>query len=209
MKKKVIMLSGKSSSGKDEFFKMANEKFKSQYERLAFADSLKMIAKNLFNWNGEKDGQGRDLLIKIGGILRSDTIYPSDKGYIFKDIPFRKYYNDYAVYNKLLLSEIIEELLKNFTPNKQFFSQIVNNKIMNTDSSIIITDWRFQSEYLNLSLYYNPITVRINRDDVKKINDNSEKNLDNWDKFDYTIENNGSLEDYHLKIIECIKKIGV
>ena len=66
---KVIELCGKAGVGKDTF---CNELIKqlesSGYKclHIAFADYLKFICKQYFNWDGKKDEKGREMLQRVG-----------------------------------------------------------------------------------------------------------------------------------------------
>lgn len=67
---KVLIISGKAGSGKT----FLAERIKETYERmyglrvaiLAYADPLKMVAHNIYGWNGEKGPSGRALLQRLG-----------------------------------------------------------------------------------------------------------------------------------------------
>lgn len=66
---KVIIISGKSGAGKDMLAHFMREKLEKKEKRVLtihYADAVKWIAKDFFNWNGEKDEVGRTLLQHIG-----------------------------------------------------------------------------------------------------------------------------------------------
>jgi len=63
----VIGLSGKAGIGKDTAG--AYMKLKYGFERVAFADYLKKIARKL-GWNGQKDEKGRRFLQELGQVAR-------------------------------------------------------------------------------------------------------------------------------------------
>ena len=66
---KVICISGKAGSGKDTFAGMVQKELEDAgYSVLIthFADEVKFICKNYFDWNGEKDVLGRRLLQHVG-----------------------------------------------------------------------------------------------------------------------------------------------
>lgn len=66
---KIIMISGKSQSGKDTIANIITQTLqKKDYNILTihFADLVKFYATRYFNWNGNKDENGRALLQKIG-----------------------------------------------------------------------------------------------------------------------------------------------
>tara|TARA_R100001377_G_scaffold85310_1_gene71518 strand:+ start:47060 stop:47800 length:741 start_codon:yes stop_codon:yes gene_type:complete len=65
----------------------------------------------------------------------------------------------------------------------------------------IIPDMRFPNEAE--ALRYRSITIRVNRPDVYLglvKEHESETALDNWDNWDYVLENNGTLEDLYKKV---------
>lgn len=65
----VITISGKARHGKDTFAKMLKSILESKDKKvliLRYADYLKMICKDYFGWNGEKDEAGRTLLQQVG-----------------------------------------------------------------------------------------------------------------------------------------------
>lgn len=64
----IIGISGKLQSGKDTTADYLVKKY--GFIRIAFADKLKEIAKDLFFWDGEKDDYGRKLLQDIGVAMR-------------------------------------------------------------------------------------------------------------------------------------------
>ena len=60
----LIGLTGQAGSGKDEIAKILVRRY--GFTRMAMADSLKEIARDHFEWNGQKDERGRRLLQVIG-----------------------------------------------------------------------------------------------------------------------------------------------
>ena len=63
------MISGKSGSGKDTFAQILKDLLKQNDKQtliIHFADLVKFYATQYFQWNGEKDEEGRALLQKIG-----------------------------------------------------------------------------------------------------------------------------------------------
>lgn len=67
---KVLIVSGKAGSGKSFFADQLQHMYEKVYglrvAQLAFADPLKMVAKNLYGWDGEKGESGRHLLQELG-----------------------------------------------------------------------------------------------------------------------------------------------
>ena len=66
---RVIGISGKAESGKTTFAMMLKEELEAVDKKVLlinYADFLKFIAKQYYNWNGEKDEYGRKLLQRLG-----------------------------------------------------------------------------------------------------------------------------------------------
>jgi hypothetical protein len=66
---KIITFSGKAQHGKDTTAKYVKETLQSYGKKvviLHFADYLKYVCKEYFNWNGIKDEEGRTILQKVG-----------------------------------------------------------------------------------------------------------------------------------------------
>ena len=66
---KIYAISGKAQHGKDTFANILYEELTNQGHRVLlihYADLLKFICKSLFNWNGQKDEKGRQILQYVG-----------------------------------------------------------------------------------------------------------------------------------------------
>lgn len=78
--KQTIILSGKSGAGKDmlaQFMKEELEKHNMRVLIIHYADALKWILKDYFNWDGKKDEVGRTLLQRVG----TDIVRATHPGY--------------------------------------------------------------------------------------------------------------------------------
>ena len=65
----TILISGKSGSGKDmlaQFMKEELEKHGKRVLIIHYADAVKWVLRDYFNWDGKKDAVGRTLLQRIG-----------------------------------------------------------------------------------------------------------------------------------------------
>ena len=65
----IITVSGKARHGKDFTAVALAERFKNSGKKVLithYADLLKFICKNMFNWNGKKDEAGRHILQYVG-----------------------------------------------------------------------------------------------------------------------------------------------
>ena len=70
---KVIAISGKAESGKDTIAKRLKRQLEEQNYKVMiihFADVLKFVCRQYFDWNGEKDEYGRTLLQQVGTEMR-------------------------------------------------------------------------------------------------------------------------------------------
>ena len=63
--KKVILISGKAQTGKDEAAKILNSKLNNSLI-VHFGDYVKYICSQYFGWDGKKDEKGRETLQRIG-----------------------------------------------------------------------------------------------------------------------------------------------
>ncbi|MCF0147378.1 MAG: hypothetical protein HUJ77_03170 [Clostridium sp.] len=71
---KCISISGPAGHGKDTLAKKLKTILEDKGKKvfiLHYADYLKMVATEVYNWNGIKDEVGRDILQKLGDKMRS------------------------------------------------------------------------------------------------------------------------------------------
>lgn len=172
---KIIMISGKSQSGKDATAKIIEENLKEkEYNVLTihFADLVKFYAKQYYNWNGEKDHNGRALLQMIGTtIMRSR----------------------YPTYWAEIVAKFIDAV-----------EELNHFQIVLIPDWRFINEYETVYDYAQ-KLNQEVITIRVNRykDGIPYINPQmneqqathvSECELDNF-VFNWIIENKGTLED--------------
>lgn len=174
----IIYLSGKAHSGKSTAAKYISENY--HFDEYAYADNLKQILKYA-GWNGIKDVNGRKLLQAVGKA-------------------FRDYDEDYW----------IKQLVNN---NDDFICNFWDSYKRN----IIISDCRHVNELENFEkilledsdlFIQNSVKIKIVRNnniDDDSMNENTKKDiseisLDEYNKFDYIIENNNSLEKLYNEI---------
>lgn len=173
----IIGISGKAESGKTTFGEMLKKSFEEKAQRVLminYADAVKHIARQYYNWNGEKDQYGRSLLQKIG----------TDMGRNMID-------EDIWV--------IIVELFIN---------------LMKDDFDVfIIGDCRFPNEIEYWEDKNNYYSIRIARENhSSQLTDEqkqhaSETSLDDYDSFDFVIQNNDTLErlqEWSYAVVENI-----
>lgn len=167
---KVVLISGKSASGKDQFAKyLYNYLDNKDYRVLIihFADAVKFFAKEYFNWNGEKDEAGRTLLQKLGtDIVRK--AYPTFWG------------------------EIVAKFIS-ATEDSWDFVLIPDWRFINEGN--IVKKFNKQTYTVRINRLNENGTYKLNPAFTKAQNEHiSEIELDNYD-FDYMVDNSGTLTD--------------
>lgn len=176
-KVKIIILSGKARSGKNEVADIICNLYKDKkVKKLSYAYYLKQYVKNISNWNGNEEDKPRDLLQSIGIDLIKNKID-----------------------NKLLIRRVIEDI-----EVYSYFYDI-----------IVITDARLIDEVEDIKNKYSDVkSIRINRNIDNNLTYSqkehvTETNLDNYNNFDYVIDNNNdynNLEKEVNKILEDVNE---
>jgi hypothetical protein len=72
--KQIFLIAGKAQNGKDSTADILMKHLNGKSKRLSFANYLKIICKDLFEWNGEKDDKGRSTLQFVGTDLIRDKL---------------------------------------------------------------------------------------------------------------------------------------
>ena len=163
----VFLLSGKSASGKDTLANIMREKLEAVGCKtliLHFADLVKFYCKQYWNWNGEKDENGRALLQKVG----TDIMRNFDKDYWTRIIG-----------EFLAALNIYENFDCAFIPDARFPNEIE-----------VVQDYNPQAITIRLerynkygSPYTNPLLTS------EQLQHASEIGLDEYGYFDYIVEN--------------------
>lgn len=166
---KIICISGKARSGKDTVGGMVKTILEDRGHTVLvahYADLVKYICRQFFDWNGVKDYEGRALLQYVG----TDVVRRQD--------------NNYWV-------DFIAGILRLFPEEWEY---------------AVIPDTRFPNEIERMKeMGFDVTSVRVERPqfdngltDEQKSHP-SETALDGF-RFDFTIENSGSLEELEKKI---------
>jgi hypothetical protein len=200
MKNIIIAFSGKAQSGKTESSKLLREIVEStndvSFNKLSFATKVKEIAQYYFGWDGDKEIYTRTYLdgeIKQDGSLAAagEVEVIQDKG------------------RQLLIN--IGEKFRAIRPT--VWADIVLQQIKDLDigkpENVIycIDDLRFRNEVKSLKGYGRAYFIRINRPAGQlNLDDVTEKDLDSH-RFDYYIENDGSVKELKQKIHQIYQDI--
>lgn len=179
----IILISGKAGCGKDtaaDHMVDVLNKNNQKTMKIAFANYLKFLAKQYFNWNGEKDDTGRTLLQQLG-----------------TDVVRNQYNRDFWVNNVV---DIIE-VAKNFFDYQHFI--ISDWRFENEFSFIETVLGHFRIIKMRIERpQYDKILNK------EQENHPSEKALDDFE-FDYILINNGGLEDYANQLTYFLNKEGL
>lgn len=184
----LIVISGKARVGKDTFADILKNTFDENYVTLAYAGELKRKCTEDFD-------------------LSYDQLYGD-----LKEVPDERYvkYSDSTNVVYWTPREIMQFIgtncyraIDNNFWVKSLFKYVDKNNLKN----VIITDARFPNEII-APVLRGGYHIRINRDLRTNINGEthaSETSLDDFSQINFTINNNGSIEDLYIEA-EKIKK---
>lgn len=116
---KIIILSGKVQSGKNEcadIIKEYYEKIDLKTVVISYASYLKMYAKEVLGWDGSESTKPRDFLQQVGVELIKNKINPNmliDR--VIDDIRVYSYFFDIIVISDARFVDEIEVIRKNFS----------------------------------------------------------------------------------------------
>lgn len=173
MNTKIFLISGKARHGKTTLANMIKDYYESRGIKsvvTSYNKYIKIYAKELIGWDGDDDSKPRAFLQSIG----SDVI----RGKLgLEDYFVRRMDEDILIYKEYV-------------------------------SAVMIDDVRFPLELDFFKEKYpdNAISIRIKRPSyVSELSEeeqqhNTEVGLDNYEDYDYTILNDGSLEDLRAKV---------
>lgn len=180
----LIAFTGYKGSGKDTSAKILIDKY--NFTKYAFADPLKECCKNLFRLNEEQlNGSLKETIDERWGIS------PRKIFQILGTNMIRDTLTDY-------FPEIKQFLEKKYCIWSYLFKLWYEE---NKHKNVVITDVRFPDEYDTI-INNGGIVIKINKVGANSSNDChiSETNIDNM-KSHYTIDNDGTIEELHQKII--------
>ena len=163
-KVKIIILSGKARSGKDEVADIIVEHYKNKkVKKLSYAYYLKQYVKHISNWNGSEEDKPRDLLQSIGIDLIKNKI--DNKlliNRVIEDIKVYSYFYDIIVITDARLIDEVEDI-------KRIFNDVVSIRInRNIDNNLTNSEKNHITE-IGLDNYNNFDCVINNNDNYTNL----------------------------------------
>ena len=176
----IYGISGKKGSGKDLVGKIIQGNTQPPYRVMKFADKIKDIV-CLLTGCSRDDLENREFKNKeLGGEWNNMT--PRE---------FLQLLGTEACRNVIHPDIWVNALFANYDTSSNY------------DSNWIITDVRFENECQAIK-DRGGIIIRINRDSDVVDDHTSETALDNYDGFDFVVDNNGSIDDLTNNLIKII-----
>lgn len=167
---KVILISGKSGSGKDALAALMRKNLEAQgYNCITihFADLVKFYAREYYNWDGIKDETGRTLLQHLG----TDRVRTYDPNY-------------WAECVARFLAAVTKDFDFAFIPDARFPNEIEITCKYNVDHATI----RINRVDEDGNPHVNPLFT------AEQLKHPSETSLDTWKWFDYKIINSPGID---------------
>lgn len=206
---KVVAISGHAGAGKDtlaDIIILEDTWKHSKYFQEWFPDRAAFIRRFLINRSITIDSCSDIRKVAFAGKLKqalaiiTDTPIECWSDQVFKDAPnmlgLTNEKNEFYT-NRELLQRFGTEVGRNINPD--IWIEALFTSLEDT-GSYIITDLRFKNEAEAIKDRLNGKLIRINRESVVMPHD-SETGLDDYDKFDLVIDNNGTIEDLINKVI--------
>ena len=182
---------------------------------VAFADQLKKICSDIFGIDEERFYQNKaNAWVCINKEFQYTEIPPEEESIVTAE----QYFNDIPTYKSatkkywMSLREILVYVgtyVLQQDLNKNVFVNIVSNLIEKHKKSnpilqyVILTDIRFNHE-INYIHKHNGITISIVRDNIKQLDNIAEHDLDDEDRWDYVITNNGTYDDLFATVWDIL-----
>ena len=112
------------------------------------------------------------------------------------------WFNGYISFRQLL-QRFGNGKMKTFF-GKDVWVKLTESKIK--DDLVVISDFRFKEEYEYLKKFHKVITIKVERDLKNDDKDESENDLNDF-KFDYVINNNGTLIETEKQVIKILSEV--
>ena len=222
---KILLISGYKGSGKDEASQYFLHK---DFEKVSFATELKKqvaIEYNLPLFTFEESIWKERFLLdypvvsednfskEIHKLLKSEFRTKSSKQaefieYVGSSLKMRTTMSDGLVTFKeqLYWTPRALMILHGSIGRSVDSNHWVKKALEGKSGNIVVSDWRYKSEYDTIVKIYgreSVKTIRIDRFETVNTNHDSERNLDNFE-FDHLFENKGTLQDLYQKLGEIL-----
>tara|TARA_R110002049_G_scaffold231127_2_gene403433 strand:+ start:25927 stop:26625 length:699 start_codon:yes stop_codon:yes gene_type:complete len=228
----LIGISGKIGSGKDEVFRIIQKLTNNSFENRKFADQLKDTVcmwigctREQLEDRGFKEKELGDEWNKYRIITKGlpnyyvNTLEKAENNVRHSNQRFVEVKMTPRLMLQLLGTEAGREIIHPNIWVNALFSNYKPVKVTEkrTDTlnlksykkpKWIITDCRFSNEAQAIQ-DRNGIVIRLNRGDGNTGSHASETGLDNFDDFDYIVDNNGTINDLESKIERILKLEGI
>ena len=197
----IIGLSGYAKSGKDTVADFIIKNSSRPWVVKKFSGKLKEIATLLtgIDINKFEDQEFKDSLMPLNWVETS--IEGTTKHYkLMKVRDFLQKLGTEAIRDGLHKNAWVNALMSDYVINKEHWSDIANGRNVGDGyPSWIITDCRFPNEFDAIKKS-GGLVIRVIRDGINPVNSHpSETALDSFE-FDFTIDNNGSLDDLERNV---------
>lgn len=206
MKKRVILISGKMQSGKNQMSKFLKELL----EQKGYSVSEDMFAK------GVKDGCKEDFKELANVLNRIASSLELNYGDGIADdlrIVDDNWYENKTAITRALLQAYGTEIFRNRVDNDWWVKQLKKRILESPSDIVLVTDVRFPNEIDKMdpdNQEYDLIAVRVERNTEKHGNQHehpSETALDNYNLFNYYLDNDGTLDDLRTTVSSLVDEI--
>ena len=226
LNKRLIAVSGVKGSGKDSvssmlqyclsvpkmfrqyfFYKNFRKWIKPKYKRIAFADPLKKMLSDLLNISLDKFYIRE---FKEGCIINISTLEGSWLGEKLSDSKFNKLVKQLdpsLTESNLSLRQLLQyfgtEIMQKYFGKRVW----INSTMQNRSEYTIVSDLRFIEEY-NAVKEKKGVVIYVNRPNYEFGQHASEREMKELlenDKYDFIIDNNGSIEDLFNQVKNIAK----
>lgn len=209
MKKNVILVSGKLRSGKNQFSEYLSKVYKEDLVfcgessfAISLKDGLRKDCKEIFDYLNQLS----EKLSNISSDLYELHPNISEK---VKDISLQlktekdNFYEEKTKLTRMFLQSYGTEIFRKKVDQDWWVKKLIQRVKESDKEVVLITDVRFPNEIdlLKKEESFNVYTIRINRDMDRADNTNehdSETALDNYEGWDFVIDNNSTLESLYL-----------
>lgn len=193
----LIGINGKIGHGKDTVAEIIKRLSYKSWEIKKFAGKLKQIASLLTGIPVEKFEDQEFKKTKLNSSWsRSIPFGEPARGFKIENMTVRE-----------LLQKLGTEAIRNNLHENAWVNALFADFWGSPEPNWLISDVRFPNEAREI-IHNDGIVIRVIRPGVESSDHPSETSLDDW-KFDYVIENNGTLEELEEKVKMFMMQIGL